>query len=109
MNRTSMKMVPRRWAKAVLGVWRAGALIWLTPAHLGTCSLNEVTGWEKPKLTLWQRMIALQQPTGCPPWELAFITMCPGSWWLTFTGARLNWRAPFASAVPQSTVAERES
>ena len=88
---------------------RAGIPIWLAPNHLGTCSMDKVTRWERPDLTLWQRLVALHRPTGCPPWELAFIMIRHGGWWFPFTVARLYWRALFPSALPQLTAAERES
>jgi len=79
---------------------RAGVPIWLAPGHLGSCTMDKVNRWERSELTLWQRLVALHRPTGCPPWELAFLTIRHGGWWFPYTVARLYWRALFPSEPP---------
>jgi GT2 family glycosyltransferase len=87
---------------------QAGVPIWLTPGHLGTCTMDKVARWERADLPLWQRLVALHRPTGCPPWELAFLTIRHGGWWFPYTVARLYWRAIFPSG-PRRATAERGS
>jgi GT2 family glycosyltransferase len=82
---------------------QAGVPIWLTPGHLGTCAMDKVARWERADLTLWQRLVALHRPTGCPPWELAFLTIRHGGWWFPYTVARLYWRAIFPSGPRRAT------
>ena len=72
---------------------------WLAAGHLGTCRHNSVSRWEKPDLSIWQRLVALHGPTGCPPWELAYLMMRRRNWWFPFSIARLYWRVVFPHAV----------
>ncbi|MFM7244654.1 MAG: glycosyltransferase family 2 protein [Planctomycetaceae bacterium] len=77
---------------------RLGIPIWLAPGHLGSCTMDKASRWERPDVPLWQRLVALHRPTGCPPWELAFLTIRHGGWWFPYTVARLYWRAIFPQA-----------
>ena len=77
---------------------RRGVPIWLAPGHLGSCTMDKVSRWERPDVPLRQRLAALHRPTGCPPWELAFLTIRHGGWWFPYTVARLYWRALFPRA-----------
>ncbi len=83
---------------------RRGIPIWLAPGHLGSCALNNVSRWERREIPLLERLAALHRPTGCPPWELAFITMRHGGWWFPYTVARLYWRALFPAANTESRI-----
>lgn len=86
---------------------RRGVPIWLAPGHLGACTMDKVSRWERPDVPLWQRLVALHRPTGCPPWELAFLTIRHRGWWFPYTVARLYWRALFPRATRHPGI-ERE-
>lgn len=78
--------------------WRARQLdipLWVAPGHLGSCSIDKVSRWERPELSVWQRLIALHMPTGCPPWEVITLMVTCGNWWFPITIAKLYWRALF--------------
>jgi GT2 family glycosyltransferase len=76
-----------------------GVPIWLAPGHLGSCVMDKVSRWERPDVSLWTRLVALHKPTGCPPWELAILTLRHGGWFFPWTVARLYWRAFFPPAA----------
>lgn len=88
---------------------RSGVPIWLAPGHLGSCTMDKVSRWERADVPLWQRLVALHRPTGCPPWELAVLTIRHGGWWFPLTVARLYWRALFPRSVPQSTAGAKRA
>jgi GT2 family glycosyltransferase len=83
---------------------RRGIPIWLAPGHLGSCALNNGSRWERRDVPLLKRLAALHRPTGCPPWELAFITLRHGGWWFPYTVAKLYWRALFPADGTKSVV-----
>jgi GT2 family glycosyltransferase len=83
---------------------RRGIPIWLAPGHLGSCALNNVSRWERRDVPLLKRLAALHRPTGCPPWELAFITLRHGGWWFPYTVAKLYWRALFPADGTESVI-----
>lgn len=74
---------------------RRGVPIWLAAGHLGSCTMDKVSRWERRDVPLWERLVALHRPTGCPPWELAVLTLRHGGWWFPGTVAKLYWRALF--------------
>jgi GT2 family glycosyltransferase len=74
---------------------RRGVPILLAPGHLGTCTDDKVSRWERADIPLKERLAALHGPTGCPPWELAILSIRHGAWWFPYTVARLYWRAFF--------------
>jgi GT2 family glycosyltransferase len=76
--------------------------IWLAAGHLGSCVMDKVSRWERPDVPLWKRLVALHKPTGCPPWELAILTLRHGGWFFPWTVARLYWRAFFPRAAKPS-------
>ena len=78
---------------------RLGIPVWLAAGHLGSCTMDKVSRWERPDVPLWQRLVALHRPTGCPPWELAFLTLRHGGWFFPYTVAKLYWRALFPQGV----------
>jgi GT2 family glycosyltransferase len=78
---------------------RRGVPCWLAAGHLGACKHNSVSRWERPELSLWQRLVALHRPTGCPPWELAYLMIRRRNWWFPFSIARLYWRTLFPRAM----------
>lgn len=72
--------------------------IWLAAGHLGSCTMDKVSRWKRSDVPLWERLVDLHRPTGCPPWELAFLTLRHGGWFFPYTVAKVYWRAFF----PQS-------
>lgn len=81
---------------------RRGIPIWLAPGHLGLCTMDKASRWERRDVPLLRRLAALHQPTGCPPWELAFLTLRNGGWWFPYTVARLYWRVLFPPSGTES-------
>ncbi len=82
---------------------RRGIPIWLAAGHLGSCTMDKVSTWERPDLPLATRLVALHRPTGCPPWELAFLTVRHGGWFFPYTVAKLYWRTLFPQRKRQES------
>jgi GT2 family glycosyltransferase len=82
---------------------RAGIPMWLAPGHLGACMMDKISRWERADMPLWQRLIAMHQPTGCPPWEVVVLLMRRGNWLFPCTVAKLYWRALFPKTGRVST------
>lgn len=68
---------------------RHGISVWLAPGYLGHCNTNKCPKWKRPDVPLGTRLRELHRPTGCPPWELAYLMWQDRAWWAPYTIAKL--------------------
>lgn len=83
---------------------RRGVPVWLAPGYLGHCSTNGRPKWKRPDIPVITRLFELHRPTGCPPWELAFLMWQDRAWWAPYSIAKLYYQVLFPPAIESREV-----
>lgn len=74
---------------------RNGVPVWLASGHQGRCAANKTPRWRRPDLPVWTRLYELHRPTGCPPWQMAWLIWSGGGWHAPWSVLKLYLRAVF--------------
>jgi len=74
---------------------RKGVPVRLAPGYQGRCTGNTLPRWRRPDVPIWTRLYELHRPTGCPPWQMAWLIARSGGWYFPWSVLKLYLKALF--------------